>query len=399
MRTLNLLSLTLLPAALWAQAFTGSGSNGSDGDLNFANVAPNATVIFDPKDKVMFPPNGLDVDGDNIYHFKSITIPAGITVKLTSAKLPGPVYWLSQGDVRILGMLNLDGQSGTQAPAGSLPQPGPGGFAGGSGNPPTPGFGPGGGAKGGGSAYPCPSSSNVGSGGSNNFGDFLVPLIGGSGGGSSGNGLPGGAGGGAILIASSTSIALPSTGGIFARGGGSGSDAGYGAGGAIRLVARTINFGGGTLDAGSPSASTDTRCYYANNGTVRTEFLTSTGGSPVIGRYLSGAPIDTYLPLPSSNPSLRLVSVGNIPVNPSPSGSFDIPDVTINSGDPVPVVVETTNVPVGTVIRMYVYSQNGSALTLDFPPLAGTGSTLTATASTKFPYGFSRSTVRLQLTR
>jgi len=383
----------LLPACLAAQVWS-SGSNGSDGDLNFTGVPSGTTIVFDPKDKVRFPPNGLDVDNDLVFHFKSITIPAGVTVRLTAAKLPGPVYWLSQGGVNIQGSLNLNGESAPAA-AGVFAQPGPGGYMGGGRNPVTAGFGPGGGARNG-TPPVCGSDPNRAAGGRATVTEYMVPLVGGSGGGGAPGG-GGGAGGGAILLASDTTITLASALVISADGGWGYGEAGSGgAGGSIRLAARTIATPAGgaylSVRGGQPSY-----CV-GEAGLARIEAL-AIGGVTVYGRSTIGSPIDPYLPASSQASSLRVVSVGGVPVNPSPTGSFDIPDATINTADPVPVVVETSNVPVGTVIKLYLYSENGTAMELNFPPLAGTGATLAATTSTKFPYGFSRSTLRASFTR
>ena len=68
-----------LPAGLWAQLWTGAGSNGSDGALNLTLATPgvlNGVLIFDPVAL------NLDVDGDNVYHFTTINIANGLTVKL-----------------------------------------------------------------------------------------------------------------------------------------------------------------------------------------------------------------------------------------------------------------------------------------------------------------------------
>src|SRR5215469_15475999 len=69
-----------------------SGSNGSDGALNLTTPG---TIYFDPK--TFSPP--LNPAGDNIFNFTTINISAGVTVKLSSKVLTGPIYWLAQGAV------------------------------------------------------------------------------------------------------------------------------------------------------------------------------------------------------------------------------------------------------------------------------------------------------------
>lgn len=116
----------LLPAA--AQNFN-SGSNGSDGDLTFPNAKSGDVIIFDPRNTTLFP-GGLDNDHDNVFHFKSVVIPAGVRVVLRADKLGGLVYWLVQGNVQVAGQLDLDGNNG--AAGGTVAQtfavPGPGGY-------------------------------------------------------------------------------------------------------------------------------------------------------------------------------------------------------------------------------------------------------------------------------
>src|ERR1039457_6756348 len=136
MRLLQRLSIVIAMGvlALWsvqrsvtAQTFV-CGSSGSDGDLNL--TTPGVT-IFTPKSYT--PP--LDPKGDNIFNFKSITIAAGSTLKLSGSILFGPVYFLSSGPVQINGTIDLsgaDGEASSPIPANRFPAvPGAGGFAGG----------------------------------------------------------------------------------------------------------------------------------------------------------------------------------------------------------------------------------------------------------------------------
>jgi hypothetical protein len=135
--------------AALAQGFV-SGSNGTDGALTFAAAA--GTVVFDPVAR------GIDTDGDNVFHFTTIDIPAGTTV-LLRADQPGlaegrPVVWLATGAVNIAGAIDLSGAQGhawSTLPRPSIP--GAGGFGGGPGgtpsdNNPRGGAGPGGGGSG-----------------------------------------------------------------------------------------------------------------------------------------------------------------------------------------------------------------------------------------------------------
>src|SRR5262249_39342331 len=73
-----------------------SGSKGTDGPLSLTTPG---TIVFDPR--AFSPP--LDPDGDNIYHFTTITIGAGVTVRLADSHVHGPVFWLASGTVQIDG--------------------------------------------------------------------------------------------------------------------------------------------------------------------------------------------------------------------------------------------------------------------------------------------------------
>ena len=80
--------------------FFSSGSDESDGALVLTATGP---VIFDPSAL------GLDPDGDNVYHFSTIEIGAGVTVVLSGQTINSPLWWLASGDVQIDGIIDLDG--------------------------------------------------------------------------------------------------------------------------------------------------------------------------------------------------------------------------------------------------------------------------------------------------
>ena len=224
-----LIAFTLCASETPAQTFD-SGSDGTDGALTFA---PNTGAVeFNPATL------GLDIS-DNIFHFTTITIGAGTTVRLRSGILGEgrPVVWLATGDVTIDGVVDLDGAPGHAevAVARLRAEAGAGGYNGGRGNnnitaeTALVGNGQGGGRiqrarNGGGGGYASTGSGGGGASGGPAYGNsFLQPLLGGSGGGGgwnvSGNllGGGGGAGGGALLVASSTRVSV--SGSVLARGG------------------------------------------------------------------------------------------------------------------------------------------------------------------------------------
>ncbi len=365
----------LRPGAAAAQAFT-SGSTGVDGALDLTGTAPGTVIDF--RSDMFAPPR--DVDGDNVYHFTTITIPNGVTVRLTARYLTGPVYWLATGEVNIAGIVDLNGQTGSDDRIPTVP--GAGGFAGGitgtqnSTTPPYAGSGPGGGRTG----Y-CPNGCYSSASGTFTGNVFLVPLVGGSGGG--GGFAMGGAGGGAILIASSSSIDV--TGTITTDGGGrSGGSpgSGPGSGGAIRLAAPTIT-GTGTLSAAGTGSPGRIRLEAFNQ-----SFAGNANPAPILR-----TPYKTFVPT-GPPPSVRVVSVGGVPVASTPSGSFQTPDAAISSLATTPVAIETRSIPPGTVVNLLLTSEDGTDVATTTTPLAGTLDRATASAGVVFPTGFSRVFVR-----
>jgi hypothetical protein len=403
-------ALALLPAlsgALSAQSFD-SGSTGADGALTLTTPG---TIDFDPAS--FTPP--LDPDGDNVYHFTSVTIGPGVTVRLRGPGLNmSPVWWLASGPVVLDGTIDLSGDDGQHGSvvihdgSRSPAVPGAGGFPGGVGGTTTAaaqtGSGPGGGLlaqrsdhSGGGAAHVSRGSGDIA--GPPAYGNpFLLPLLGGSGGAGahhfSGNGGGGGAGGGAILIASSISIVV--NGAVRANGGSGGATAashtngGGGSGGTIHLLAPSVG-GSGALSAigGNPSNTFN----LGSPGRIRLEaFQTSLAGSVSPGP-VRATPFTRSL-TPAGLPSVRIVTVGAVAVAEDPTGSFEVPDVTIGQAAAVPVEIEARNVPPGTVVRLHVFSEGGADQIVNASPLVGTLAQSTATASVVFPPGFSRGFVR-----
>jgi hypothetical protein len=386
-----------------AQTFS-SGSTGADGALNLATPG---IIYFDPKS--FTPP--LNPAGDNIFNFTTINIAQGVTVKLSSKFLTGPVFWLATGTVTINGTIDLNGEPGLTASTNQSDRVpaagGAGGYGGGIGgygaagspNLPVaqPGNGPGGGAAG-----LIGTSNSRGYDGSFTGNQYLVPLVGGSGGGggnlnSTGTwGGGGGGGGGAILIASSTSITLNASGSISANGasggnsscGSNGGCGGGGSGGAIRLMANTIVLNSSVQASGGLSSFGGS----ASPGRIRFESFQFTnpgsgGAGPV---YSSSVPFAIALPATAPG-SLKVTSVAGIPINANP---FSFPDATINSSSPINVNIQAQFVPPGTVPKLIVFSETGADQTIVCTPLQGTLQSSTSTASITLPPGGSRGFVK-----
>ena len=388
MKYLVLLSLVLTSggAPILAQTFDAK-STGLDGDLTFTTPG---TYTFDPK---AFP-TPLNPANDGVFNFKTITIGSGVTLKLSATIFNTPVVWLAQGAVKIDGTIDLRGQDGfnvVNTTQRTYSSPGPGGFGGGfpavGPNPAGAGFGPAGGA------LPpnntCAPTYAFSGGFTGN--QFLVPLIGGSGGGGAGPNA-GGAGGGAILIASNVSIT--GTGSINAAGGSHSYTGGYvsgpGSGGGIRLVAPTVSISG-LLDASGGGQLNV--CQKSVSGAVRIEAFTI-GAINAAGNYYTGTPYNLFINS-SSDPSLKVVSVGGTPVSTTPTGTFLVPDVTVNTSGTLAVDIQAANVPIGTIVTLQIFSENGPDQIIQSTGLTGTlaSSTATATIPSLAP-GFSKGFVK-----
>jgi hypothetical protein len=340
-----------------ALAQVNSGSTGADGDLyivfsDLANrrVPPGTTYGCGPTQCFFTVP--LREPPDHIFNFTSITIGSGITVKFTPNLANTPVFMLASGNVTIEGVIDVGGR-----PSSGVATPGPGGPGGfGGGTPGSAGDGPGGGTAGllpGACFAECYGTPE------------LQPLIGGSGGPgiSSAQATSGGGGGGALLIASSGTIALASSSVVHAHAGEcfatNGADCGTG--GAIRLIATSIT-GAGIIDAFTVVASTPPPFpVYTNilNGRIRLE--TSFGGMQYTGIAKPAASVYVGQPIvfPPITPSLKVVSIGGTAVPANPSRNLFAGDVSLPTTftNPVPVVVEATNVPNNTPAKVIANPQ------------------------------------------
>jgi len=388
--------------AAQAQTFN-SGSTGADGAFT---PASNVTLTV--------PPSG-------IFHFTTVTIPAGVTVTFARNAANTPVILLASGDVTIAGTLDLIGAPGGAGAFATLLAPngglgGPGGFAGGAGasgivsTTAGTGVGPGGGiggtaanAGGGGGGFQTAGAAGAGGtagGGGTTYGTAaLLPIVGGSGGGGGGaafgnTGWGGGGGGGALVIASSGTLTFSGT--ILARGGAGGSfgfntfgpgASGGGSGGAVRLVATTLAGSGGTIDVrgGAGGPGTGFSAGGAGGvGRVRLEAFTTTVSVNFQGVTPSqGLPNSAVLP---NAPILRIASIAGVPAPAAPTGSLASPDVTLPAGtpNPVSVVLEGANIPPGTTVTVRVQGQVGSVSSTTVT-LTGTAAATTAPASLVIP--------------
>ncbi len=424
-----LVMAVLMLATVYGQTWTGSGSNGSDGALNLSPATPGVAANILDFDPVAL---NLDADGDNVYHFTTITISGGLQLRFRANRMrrPGPVVFLASGLVLIQGIVDFSGEPGHIATNNDslrrISIPGPGGYPGGvggksTGAPPTAGMGPGGGRvvspstdvnyfRGCPGAHTSPIIPHwcTVAGAPPAYGSNLVqPLVGGSGGSgawggrASLGGAGGGAGGGAFRLSSNVAIGFGTglTAGvlsgcsnyyIIADGGQGGIEPGVadwggaGAGGAIHLQAPVIlgctthlyaRGGGQNATAGG------------SEGRIRLDAvnLSGVGANPAATTNLL-----TDAPLPPAQPFLRITSINGVNVPVSPKFDYASPDVLINSTAPVPVVLAAANIPVNTPVTIYFTTETGADITTTVN-LTGTLANSTATVNVTLPLG----TVRL----
>ena len=322
--------------ALPAYAQFSVPSDGSDGVLNVTTedreidlglAATGAWDTYGTGNGVYDPDQWIVV-----FKYQSVNIAPGRTVRFKNHPSNPPVVWLVQGEVRIDGVVSVDGTGNTPwGTAGMYAPGGPGGFRGG--RVPTDGVGSGGFGPGATASGPTWNYGNPG----------CFPLIGGSGGWPYGIPFQGwryaGGGGGAILIASTQGIM--GKGAVRAHGG---PDSASGAGGMVRLVAPSVR-----LRSVSAEGSV--------GGRIRIE------ASEI--SVLEGGPTYSAAPLPSPfvflrhslTPSVRVVSVSGLAVSADPASQFAVPGSEVTVSDPqVHVVLECRNVPADATVQVYLRS-------------------------------------------
>lgn len=371
---LTLFLLLTLGSNLGAQV--NSGSDGRDGAFN-----PTTNMVVDMHDH----PNG-------IYQYTSVSIPHGVDVTFIPNANNTPVVWLVQSNCSIVGNIYLNGQDGNNGGGG-----GPGGFSGGNGGTTAGnGQGPGGGLVGFGSYGGAASYGELGDGGCSSpyhgpiYGNqYILPLIGGSGGGGTIN-FPagGGGGGGAILIATTQGFDL--NGNIEAIGKSGAYVQNYsvpfggpGSGGSVRIVSPilsgtgTINVIGGYQCGGGQG-----------RGRVRFDVLVNKFGGSVNGIFTQGfQPV--IIPAAGQGVQLTIATIGGIAVAVNPSGMLVTPDAVIagQQTNPIPIVVNCSNLPLNTPITVTVKPANGSLVSAIGSNNTGTLASSTATISLNMPRG------------
>jgi hypothetical protein len=375
----HLMIAAMIILSTWGTAYAQLNvpSDGSDGAFN-----PTQSITIDLSQAVTAtwnipsPQPGKGVyDADKwavVFKFSSVNIPSNVTVTFINHPSNAPVVWLVQGNVTMSGAVNLNGTNGGGTP-GTLAVPGPGGFRGGaamgsffSG---SGGFGPGGGKYVSGTF----NSGSYGTAGSGQSGPLygnpgILPLIGGSGGAARTTAFAGGgAGGGAILIAANNNITV--NGPILVQGGGLNvTGAGYGSGGAIRLICQT--FGGNTnglLSADSGSGSSNGR------GRIRIESFDVTYTGSAVPAPVLALPDDPVLIwAPNTYPSVRVLEFGDQAVPSDPRSNLgQNADIRLPGPGTVRVRIETRNVPSNWRVYVRIVPRRGADFTIDAQRTSG----------------------------
>ncbi len=387
------LSLCVLALAASLSAAFSSGSTGADGPLYVPATSGTATL--------QLPPDGK-------FHFTTVNIEAGATLKFFRNELNTPVYILATGDITINGNIDVSGQSGTKSPPIGG-KGGPGGFDGGApgivGADPGWGYGPGGG-KGGTDAFPNePPSAGAGSFSAKPLSDdlsptdgepygsaLLVPMIGGSGGGGTAGqpGRGGGGGGGAILLASNTRITVHATGAIKAIGGnnqsavstGEPSSPAQGSGGAIRLVAPAVN-GTGTLNANG-GYSNDYYGTAGGAGRIRIDTL-NRENLGIKCEPIAAASVGAFMAVfPTPMPRLDIIHAAGQDI-PEGTGSAVQIILPFDSPDTQNITVQGRDFKGVVPIRIRVHPENGAPVIYDLDMDMGGNTVATVTQEVALP--------------
>jgi len=332
-----------------AWAIYDSGSDGSLGDL---------ILKEDPKTVEVTLPT------DGVLHYKSISVPAGVTLKFIPNDDNTQVVLLATGDVLIDGVIDVSGSSAFKCdknpPYKGLDYcagpGGPGGFS--SGMNKQDGNGPGGGTG--------KTTTGLVSGFKTYGNAEWINLVGGSGSGApSTNQANSGGGGGAITIASSGAIVV--NGQILANGGGN-----HGGGGKVRLVAETITGNGKVETAGGSNVAI---------GLIKLESHIITGGlaansnpAPFLGTPQVSVPYAA-----NQRPSVAITKVDSKAPSGKP-GQFP-PNLTLTRGKVINVEISTKFIPVNTVLMFRYNPTVGQATVVPTSAVAGTLENGTATVT------------------
>ena len=222
----------------------------------------------------------------------------------------------------------------------------------------------------------------------------VVPLLGGSGGAGASDLDNGGAGagGGAILIAAGGTITV--NGQVRANGGNGTNMTSGGSGGAVRLVASTVQ-GSGSLRALEGSARAP-----GGAGRIRVEANSVTLASMSPTPSLALPDVPPLIWPPADAPRLRAVSFDIIDVNgvprqiavpedPGAALSYPLADALLETIQPVTLHIEANYVPLDWIVKVRVTAVSGDTASITAAALTGDLQSSTTTATFSLPNGFS----------
>jgi hypothetical protein len=175
----------------------------------------------------------------------------------------------------------------------------------------------------------------------------------------------------------------------YAGGGGGGS------GGAIRLVATTVSGDGSLTVSGGAGLAGVSGGYYpspsfnnAGMGRVRIDAFSNLYNGSVNGVLTTGfQPI--IIPALGQGVQLSIASVAGASVSTTPTGQLVPPDAIISGHqvNPIPVVVNCSNLPLNTLITVTVTPANGLSVSAVGYNTGGTLASSTATILVNMPRG------------
>jgi hypothetical protein len=121
---------------------------------------------------------------------------------------------------------------------------------------------------------------------------------------------------------------------------------------------------------------------------VRIDTFQNSFGGQISGVLSEGfQPI--IIPVAGQGVQLAIASVGNASVSPTPSGQLASPDAIIagQQANPIPVVVNCSNLPLNTPVTVTIKPANGSPVSAVGYNNTGTAASSTATISVNMPRG------------
>jgi hypothetical protein len=166
-----------------------------------------------------------------------------------------------------------------------------------------------------------------------------------------------------------------------------GAPGGGGSGGGIRLVATKIAGNGPITAAGASGGNWSNSGPQGGGGAgrIRLESEIYTRTTNTDPPYTSGQPGALVV---AGVPTIRIASVAGVAAPAEPTGSADIV-LPANTPNPVAVVIETTNVPLGTTILVTLTPPSGQPVPSTSGGLTGTQAAASATASVNLVDGAS----------